>query len=243
MVINGHAFLRGTVFNNHVNFWSTTVGGWLDASGAQFNNERSWVYFNDVKADVLGFENTVIRSRIDVSGLKFREVSAEGLTNFRQITGRAIYDAGAYAQLEDYYRRRGNTDQADEIYIAQRQRERSNLSMPQRWLDALVLDLGVGYGRHTWRLIIPSLILIGIGCWVFRSRDLMEPQKPEYESRHFSRFLYSLGLFLPIVDLQAPSVWTPRQDRPAARRYLPVHVIAGWILVTILVSALTGILK
>lgn len=71
----------------------------------------------------------------------------------------------------------------------------------------------------------------------------MDPQKLEYGGRHYSRFLYSLDLFLPIIDLQLAKVWTPKPGRRAARRYLPAHVIAGWILGTLFVAALTGALK
>ena len=35
----------------------------------------------------------------------------------------------------------------------------------------------------------------------------MEPQKPDDTPRVYSRFWYSLGLFLPFVDLQADKVF------------------------------------
>lgn len=243
MIIGGHASFAKAVFNGAVNFFSTRVDGSFYARDASFNEDRRGVAFNEMKVDTVEFQGATFKGPIEVSGMTYREVSSGGLEHFRGMLRQAKYDAGAYAELEDYYRRRGIIDQADQVYIEQRQRERSNLWMPQRWFETLVFDIGVGYGRHPWRVLIWSGFVLLVGCYVFRSRRLMDPQKLEYKKRPYSRFLYSLDLFLPIVDLQFASVWMPKQGRRAARRYLPVHVIAGWILITILVAALTGILK
>ena len=71
----------------------------------------------------------------------------------------------------------------------------------------------------------------------------MELQKPDDARRVYSRFWYSLGLFLPIVDLQADKVWKPKADQTFLRNYVRVHALLGWILIPIVLAALTGLIK
>jgi len=71
----------------------------------------------------------------------------------------------------------------------------------------------------------------------------MEPQKPEDTPRVYSRFWYSLNLFLPVVDLQAGKVWKPKADQTFLRNYMRVHILLGWILVPLVLAAVTGLIK
>src|SRR5207248_10609077 len=184
MTIKGHALFRRTVFARDASFASSTVGRTFDLSKAQFNNSRFWINLDDVNADVIDFQDTVVKNHILVSGFTFREVGLDGLNNVGAIISRAEYDAGAYAQLEDYYRRRGNTYQANQIYISRRRRERSKLPFGIEWLWSLVLDGFVGYGRRPEQVIIPSAIVLAFGCYVFRNKSVMEAQDAQYQLRH-----------------------------------------------------------
>jgi len=71
----------------------------------------------------------------------------------------------------------------------------------------------------------------------------MEPQRPEDTPRVYSRFWYSLGLFLPFVDLQADKVWKPKADQTFLRSHMRLHIMLGWILIPIVLAALTGLIK
>ena len=156
---------------------------------------------------------------------------------------RSTSSQGAFVQLEKYYQRIGDPNKADQMYIMQRQRERTTLPAAKRF-GSWLLDMLTGYGRQNWLASFPAIVIVMFGWLVFfRNRELMQPQRPEYKSRHYSGFLYSLDLLLPIVDLQSANVWLPKQERRAARIYVPIHIIAGWVLATILAGALTGILK
>jgi hypothetical protein len=242
MSIKGDVFLRRAVFNDEADFWGTTVGQSFDASDAQFKNAQSWVYLADLKADVLDLRHTVFSNRINLSGLTFREVRSSGLQNFYDLIGRAMYDAGAYAALEDYYRRQGNISAANDVYITRRRRARANLSYGA-WLNDLMFDGFVGYGRRPWQVIIPILIVLSTGWWMFRNKRLMQAKDEKDQCRPYSPIMYSLDLFLPIVDLRAASIWEPGQSRRLAQVYLMFHVIAGWVLITIFVTAITGIVS
>jgi len=242
MSIKGDIFLRWAVFNSGADFWGTTVGQSFDASETQFKNAKSWIYLADLKADVLDLRGTSFTSRIDLSGLTFREVRSAGLQNLSDLIGRAAYDAGTYAALEDYYRRQGNISAANDVYITRRRRARASLSYGA-WLIDLMYDGFVGYGRRPGQVIIPIVVVLSIGWWMFRNKRLMQAQDEKNQCRPYSPIMYSLDLFLPIVDLRAASIWEPKESRRLAQVYLMFHVIAGWVLITIFVTAITGIVK
>jgi len=71
----------------------------------------------------------------------------------------------------------------------------------------------------------------------------MEPRNPSEAPRVYSRFWYSFGLFLPFVDLQADRVWKPKADQTFLRDYMRVQMLLGWILIPIVLAALTGLIK
>src|SRR5215475_12625221 len=104
-----------------------------------------------------------------------------------------------------------------------------------------MLYLLVGYGRQPWRPVISCAVVIALGCVLFSPKK-MEPQKPEHTPR-YSRFWYSFNLFVPVVDLQAGKVFNPKADQTLLRNYMRVHILLGWILVPLVLAALTGLIK
>jgi len=243
MRINGHALFRRTIFAGPVSFDSTVIGGAFetgdDRGGAQFRGSAD---FNNMTAGAVGFPNTRFSGPLLLREMKYQRMSSGNPKNLLVMLNLSSYDSGAYAQLEQYCRNTGDLDQADEVYIQKRRRERSQLSMTSKFGN-LMLDWLVGYGRRPWRTLFWStLIVIGAALFVFRRKD-MQAKDPRDEPRPYSPFLYSLDLLLPIVDLQTANMWRPKPESRRARRYLPIHVIAGWILGTVLAAALSGLLK
>jgi hypothetical protein len=122
-----------------------------------------------------------------------------------------------------------------------------------------MLYLLVGYGRRPWQAGIPCAVFVALGYVLFspKKMELQEPedaprgysgkkmelQEPEDAPRGYSRFWYSLGLFLPFVDLQAAKVWKPKADQTFLRNYVRAHIILGWILIPLVLAALTGLIK
>lgn len=155
---------------------------------------------------------------------------------------RAAYSADMYGKLETFFSRQGYAEDADRAFIAGKRRERQEFLHGIRSFGSLLLDWLVGYGRRPWQAGIPCAVLVALGCVLFSPKK-MEPQKPEDAARVYSRFWYSLGLFLPFVDLQAHKVWKPKADQTFLRNYMRVHILLGWILIPILLAALSGLIK
>ena len=73
----------------------------------------------------------------------------------------------------------------------------------------------------------------------------------------FNAFVYSLECFTPLLKLDQSANWTPNANRDAGvhlwrlhftpgtllRTYLWFHIMAGWLLTSLWVGAVTGLVK
>jgi hypothetical protein len=180
------------------------------------------------------------------------------------------YSPQPYEQLAAVYRRAGRDQDARTVAIAkQRARRRAlyrvkgrwrtllsewrTLSWPERrrrtlswaeWLWSLLLDVLVGYGYRTW---LAGVWLAGfwlVGWRVFDRahghNGLVLTTKPGEAYPDFHGAIYSLDTLLPVVDLHQQDVWIPRGG---VQWWASASILAGWVLTTAVVAAMTGLLK
>ena len=84
-----------------------------------------------------------------------------------------------------------------------------------------------------------------------KERVFMSPDykiKGELPKNHprFNALMYSIDVFIPIVDLRQESYWLPRYVEKQGWTYVIYmwfHIAFGWILTTLGVVGLTGIVK
>lgn len=170
---------------------------------------------------------------------------SESHAELLKLADQSAFAADVYGNLEAFFLRQGYGEDADNAFIAGKRRERREAFQRGeygRWLGSLALDLLVGYGRRPWYAEIESAIVVATGCFLF-SAEKMEPENKHESARGYNPFWYSLGLFLPGVDLQAEKVWKPKQEHVFLRNYKHVQILLGWILVPIVLIALTGLIK
>jgi hypothetical protein len=135
--------------------------------------------------------------------------------------------------------------------------------MRKRWNR--FLEITVAYGYKPWRALVGAIGFCVLGMALFdlgSSFGLMSPAdsrvflQPEFvksggtwlppEYPRFNAPIYSLDVFLPIVDLHQESRWLPNMRNGwgwALWVYMWVHIMAGWVLTSLFVAALTGIIK
>jgi hypothetical protein len=99
----------------------------------------------------------------------------------------------------------------------------------------------LGYAQLASPLFLWSLAFMTFGAVVFRNAGRKEATA-EHLPR-FSAFWYSLGLFLPVVDLGVAKNWRPSQKSFPLLTYARIHQLAGWILIPVTRAALTGAFK
>lgn len=146
-----------------------------------------------------------------------------------------------YLELERFLRAHGNVQKADEVYIDMRRRQRERLSWINRPWDFL-LDVMLGYGKETWRTVIGAVIIVVVGAFVFVPSKMEWKNAKETQTR-YNRFWYSLDEFAPVIDFGEAKNWGPTQDHRWTCYYARFHKIAGWILLPLVVGAITGIVK
>ena len=188
---------------------------------------------------------------IQLEGITYQDIRAgdeeRSCKKLLELVSRAEYRPSVYAGLESFFRNSGDIAKADEIFVAQKRRERNEiLGFWQRGLSQF-LDTFVKYGRDPGRVIIPIIPPLGIGFFIFRKKHmtLKEPFAPRQP--RYSVFWYTFDLFIPFVDLKVASAWTPTEGYGFLtwfrRHYVRVHIFLGWILIPIGLLALIGIIK
>ena len=238
MKVGGYAVFNDAAFYGPVDFRYAEFA-WLDLSGAFLPN---------------------VASQFQMQGMTYKYISAardepESHKMLLKLVNQSAYSADVFSRLEDFFLREGYSRHADEAFIAGKLRVRERYYPSGRWVGEYILSgdwlrwlgstmlyLLVGYGRRPWQAAVPCAVLIALGCILF-SPNKMEAQNPEETPRVYSRFWYSLGLFFPFVDLQANKAWKPKADQTFLRNYMQVHILLGWVLIPIVLAALTGLIK
>jgi hypothetical protein len=152
------------------------------------------------------------------------------------------YSPQPYEQLAAVYRRAGRDQDARTVAIARQRARRRTLALPAR-LWSLLLDGLVGYGYRTW---LAGVWLLGfwLGGWAVFDRAHahhgLVVAKPGEAHPGFHGAVYALDTLLPVVDLRQQTVWIPRGG---VQWWTWFSIVAGWVLTTAVVAALTGLLK
>jgi uncharacterized protein YjbI with pentapeptide repeats len=229
MKVEGAASFNNAVFNGSVNF-SYADFAWLQVSSPFWPK---------------------VAAQFQMQGMSYRYIRAvpgnegnepESHKALLRLADQSAYTADVYGSLEKFFLQQGYRDDADRAFIAGKRRERKEKLHGFDWAGSWLLDKLVGYGRHPWQASIPCAVLVALGCVLFSPRK-MEPQTPTDAPRVYNRFWYSLGLFLPVVNLQSSDVWKPKSDCWFLRHYVRVQILLGWILIPILLAAIGGLIK
>ena len=150
------------------------------------------------------------------------------------------YAPQPYEQLVTFYRRAGREQDARRVAIEKQRRRRSTLS-PLGKVSSLLLGATVGHGYRAWFAAVWLLGLWLVGFLLFDRAypEYFKPAKPLAEIPDFQPALYTLDLLLPIINLHQRDAWIA--EGPAQLGAL--LTVAGWLLATAAIAALTGILK
>lgn len=191
-----------------------------------------------------------------------------------------------YEQLVAILRREGRDNDAKTVLIA-KARDRARLThMPLssrcwHWF----LGLMIGYGYRPWRAFRIAFFIVVFGCILFglghKADIITASREMEYVSAvdtesvdvrdqrsrakvgedypKFSSLMYSLDVFIPLVDLRQANYWLPNSkmgNRPfqsglfstlttgrLLRIYMWFHILTGWILTTLLFVGLSGLVR
>lgn len=170
-----------------------------------------------------------------------------------------------YEQLAEVLRKTGHEDDAKDVLIAKNRdrASRANWYNPIRsWY--FLLDITIGYGYQPWYAFWESVGFVAFGAYLFRKAKkagIMAPTDGGDSPRNglrFSGFVYSLETFVPLINLAMAEHWLPVGEgkmefrlgkrtfhvaENGLRRDPHVHKAVGWVLTTLWVGGLTGLIK
>jgi len=165
-----------------------------------------------------------------------------------------------YEQLADVLRKNGRDADAKKILIAKNEDKSRQPNLT--WLEEFWLrQIGpiIGYGYRSWAVCWLMVLFILSGWLLFSIGHCEEQIVPIAENRpEFSGLAYSCDTFFPIVNLYQARYYTPSPNcgpeiMPGTviewrtgnvlRFYLWLHIAMGWILTTLLVVGLTGLVR
>jgi hypothetical protein len=170
------------------------------------------------------------------------------------------FDVQPYEHLASVYRKMGLRDDARRILI---RKENYILSrtpgfFSRQWKR--FLGLTIDYGYTPYKLFLPILLFMLLGAAVFGWANtlqvitptsgpvstIIDGQSVTQPYPLFEPLLYSIDVFLPIVDLHQENYWLPNTGKPYGlyfMLYMIFHIIAGWVLTTLGVAAVTGLVR
>jgi hypothetical protein len=154
------------------------------------------------------------------------------------------YSPHPYEQLAKVFRSTGREVEAREVLIAKQEARRKQSGLNRRtkaWL--WFLGKSIRYGYEPWRLIGFMICMVLVGWGVFSMADMKSTSD---FAPQFNPFIYSLEVFVPVVDLHQERYYLPSGKSLYGswfRTYFWLHIILGWIATTLLVAALTGLIR
>jgi|ERR1044071_3022757 hypothetical protein len=93
------------------------------------------------------------------------------------------------------------------------------------------------------------VVMVLIGWAVFWYADTINAMQGTSEAgltSQFNPFIYSSELFVPLVNLHQKAYWLPKATGTYGawfQAYFWLHIILGWVSTSLLVAALTGLVR
>ena len=147
------------------------------------------------------------------------------------------YSPQPYRHLAGVFRAAGHEDMADDILVANRDRERRETDWwPPKWLWLWMLKLFIGYGyglRSFYALYwIAGLTVFGTVLLCCAKESARDGTK--------LGFWYSLDMLLPVIRLREQH-YTDVDLKTWAKYYFYFHKIMGYVLIFFVLAGLSGL--
>ena len=254
-VIAESAAISGTLFWRGVEATEATGLNLTSAStGSLVDDEKSWP----------------IKGNLFLDGFVYGHISGnsprDAKTRLRWLERQEPFTPKPYRQLAKVLRETGDDSGARRVLFEMECRRRQ--AGGRSWYARLWgwgLKWTIGYGFYPWRALGWLVLLTVVGWGLFRHGYLsgaMAPTDkdaycffrdqgwpPDYYQR-FTASVYSLENSLPFVSLGQKDHWTP-DPNPRGSRPMPgflrwfrwVQVLLGWLLATLFVVGVTGVVR
>ncbi len=241
---------------NLCNLHDVVINSLLDFRDSSFNT------LNLIKLTMPEDKNTIF-----LNGMTYNNINIDDeFLNWKKyllLLKRANFNLQPYSQLESFFLRNGSKEIAAKIYVSGKRREWLQSWSWKFWkwpliiLKLILWDWGVRYGRSPFRAVFYSLLFIIIGAWIFSQPGVLtwDLCKATDTINLSKSFWFSFDLFLPLISLGPDKLFQVNQNailslptwlggfQIMAQTYAYIHQLMGYILVSIGLAAVTGIVK
>lgn len=271
--IQGHAVYNQATFEGNVDYSAAAFGGGGAFAEIRFNGPVSFFasrfdmdagFGKTVFAKNISFLNVMFRTvffgmpggqvttkfegSIDLLGCTYDRI--EPISIWEQLLDRLErYDRQPYAQLEQTFRRAGHDGLANKVYYGRKRMESKRIrfwrrdARPGAWILDRLHWLLTGYGVRVPRILVPIVLILIIGTFVFQVEGAVVPRQcltcPE-------AFWVSLNQFLPVAIPAGSELQPSSQSLWGIMKFTTFATLLkllGWILVPVGVAGLSGWLK
>jgi hypothetical protein len=275
--LKGSAFLRnGFKAEGLVDFTNSTIGRnliWMGVSSPQ-----------DIVLDLRGAKIGTLRDeekswpgqgKLLLAGLVYDRLADDSPNDsqarLRWLRRQEKFHPQPYRQLAALLRQGGLDDEAREILIAKEQDEaRGTPHSSRRLLWVNLLGPIIGYGYYPLRAFWYGLAFVVAGWFLFelgyRNGLITAKEREAYTGTEntpselypkFNSLLYSIDVFVPVINLFQREYWFPNARRGRGpnlgrftmttgallRYYWWSHIVSGWIITSLLVAGLLGLIQ
>ena len=260
--VGGGVFCSGTMLNDNLtclNLQHTEILGplvWKPKSFAgsvDFANLSAQMYSDDLDLTSVG--------KYSIVGFKFQRADhasvdtlAERLKWLRS-SDDGTYHPQPYEQWIRFFKQEGFEEGAREVAIQKLRCRRRHAPFVRRCAEWMFLDLLVGYGYKPWKALFAAALIVAIGSvyfqvafnnsWLGRAKEQVRVGATQESYPRFYSVAYTLDLFLPLVDLRQADYWIPSHSRQETPLWIATwaEVGFGWVLSTLFLSAVTGVVR
>ena len=243
------------------------------------HQQASWPEKNNLFLDGLVYEKIIIdKSQIDSE----KQSKSNKYLNWLRLqpnNENTVFLPQPYEQLAQVLQASGHELSATEVLIGKQDDRRKYGKLrgfSYFWNRLLGITIAHGYKSH--RALGFALIFVLLGTFLFSwgysdsfSKSLITPSDIEsFESSDssqaeevsddypkFNSLIYSLDVFIPIMDLHQHSYWLPNANRgrdipllvwkfkcgELLKYYFWIHIVCGWILTSLWVAGFTGLVR
>ena len=279
--VAGSVFLRnGFRAEGSVSFVAATIYGRFSLSGIASPAQME-LKLNSAEIGTLhdNEDSWPAPQHLVLHGLAYGEISRESPRDSeRRIEWLRLQDgfwAQPYEQLAKVLRESGDGAGARDVLVAKNKdkAQRTKLTRAE-WSWYRLFGPLIGYGHKPW-LALPLALMIVLSGWVFfkegyshglvtplselaYSKDNAGTRRVSEEYPVFNSFVYSIDVFIPVVDLHQVKYWLPNANRgselvPTSSAalctgglllfWLWIETALGWILTTLFLVGITGLVR
>ncbi|NOR66916.1 MAG: hypothetical protein GQ528_06140, partial [Woeseiaceae bacterium] len=284
----GNVFLRNRFrAHGTVSLVGATIDKYLSLTGVE-SPEHMMLDLNSAKIGTLHDkeDSWPVPKHLVLHGLEYKDIShkspRDAETRIEWLRRQKGFSPQPYEQLAKVLRESGDDSGAKDVLIAKNKDKayRTELTRAQ-WLWYRLFGPLVGYGHKPW-LAAPLALMIVLSGWVFfkegHSHGLVTPLTESAYSNNnagikdpggaskrisevypvFNPLVYSIDVFVPVVDLRQARYWLPNANRgselvPTSSAalctgglllfWLWFEIACGWILTTLFLVGLTGLVR